>query len=218
MTTTMITMITMTLTVLAAGGIDEAAATAAIKAAIGDKVADIFVNIIVAGVKSGAVKPEVAAKQLAEMSTAAEETAAEETAAEAAKEKKAKMTAEESDAAAASADHIVALWYPKNAKSGKAIYRIDNGEPVVFNFSEPREISDTVIEVVKGLDGSIACNNPFVIKSLGENKGVFAANSKGSKMLKAVKTLGDLMAAGGTADSGSGAGSGAGQATAPTGA
>lgn len=213
MTTTMITMITMTLTVLAAGGIDEAAATAAIKAAIGDKVADIFVNIIVAGVKSGAVKPEVAAKQLAEMSTAAEETAA-----EAAKEKKAKMTAEESDAAAASADHIVALWYPKNAKSGKAIYRIDNGEPVVFNFSEPREISDTVIEVVKGLDGSIACNNPFVIKSLGENKGVFAANSKGSKMLKAVKTLGDLMAAGGTADSGSGAGSGAGQATAPTGA
>lgn len=251
----------MTLAIFAANGVKEADAKAAIKAATGDKIADIFIGIILAGVKSGAVKPEAAAKQLADMATADDkaDTKAAVPVAQVTNnadngaiivsgagntinfvapgsvvsgngkktkggkgntgegEKKAKMTAEESDAALNSATHAVAVWYPKDTKTGQAIYKVDGDEPVVFDFSEPKEISDTVTDAVKDLDGTIACNNPFVVKALGEDKGIFAANSKGSKMLKAVKALGDLVAASGATE-GSGNGSGSCKTTAPKGA
>lgn len=251
--------IIITLTTLACGSIEAAQAKAAIKAATDNKVADIFIDIILAGVKSGAVAVEIAAKQLTDMAAAEDKkadkpvtpvAAVTNTASEGAiivsgagntinfvapgsvvagngkkgkgnkgnsadGEKKAKMTAEESDAAMQSATHAVAVWYPKDAKAGQAIYQIDKQDPVTFNYSEPKEISDTVVEAVKDLDDTVASNNPFVIKTLGEGKGVFAANSKGSKMLKAVKALGDLMAANNSVE---GSGNGSGQTTAPKGA
>lgn len=252
--------IIITLTTLACGSIEAAQAKAAIKAAVGNSVADIFIDIIIAGVKSGTVTVEAAAKQLTDMATATDNDKDTKTTAPIAQvtntaseggiivsgagntiifvapdsvvagngkkgkgskgnsadgEKKAKMTAEESDAAMQSATHAVAVWYPKDAKAGQAIYQIDKQDPVTFNYSEPKEISDTVVEAVKDLDGTVASNNPFVIKTLGEGKGVFAANSKGSKMLKAVKALGDLMAANNSVE---GSGNGSGQTTAPKGA
>ena len=247
-------LIIITLSIVACGSVETAQAKAAIKAATDNKVADIWVDVILAGVKSGAVTAEAAAKQLTDMAAAAEEKAEKPATPVAAvtntasdsgiivsgsgntinfvapgsivsgngkKSSKAaaedggkkKMTSAESDAALESADHGVAVWYPKDSKAGKAIYKIDGKNAVIFDFSEPKEISDTVVEAVKELNGTVACNNPFVIKALGEGKGVFAANSKGSKMLKAVKALGDLMAAGDGAE-----GSGSGQATAPKGA
>ena len=130
-------------------------------------------------------------------------------------DKKPKMTAAESDAALESATHAVAVWYPKDTKAGKAVYKIDDQEAVLFDFAEPQEISSTVVEAVKNIDGTVACNNPFVVKTLGEGKGIFAANSKGSKMLKAVKALGDLVAASGATE---GSGNGYGKAAAPKGA
>ena len=163
--------IQMTLVILAAGSVAEKQANAIIAKAVGNDVDEMFINAVVAGVKSGAVKPEAAAKQLADMAAAAEEANANTAApvvtntasdsgiivsginnvitfaapgvvagngkkdksSKAAKgeskdDKKAKMTAEESDKALESADHAVAVWYEKDTKSGTAIYKVDGNE------------------------------------------------------------------------------------------
>lgn len=105
-----------------------------------------------------------------------------------------KISPEESNKILENADHAVVVWFENKVKTGRAAYKLDDNAPVFFEFNGLREISDTVIDIIKNIDGVVACNNPFVVSGSADGHVVLAPNVKGSKMADKLKRLTDLAA------------------------